>query len=176
MPSSQLKQIPAIVEIIMQVNPKTILDIGCGFGKYGFLAREYLETWKGNKPTIDAIEVFQDYIGKLQREIYDEVVIGEAIRVLTAFKEREIKYDLILAIDILEHFEKEDGKKFIELMKKIGKNVLISTPKEPGKQGAVFGNEYETHKSRWLPIEIGNNKCEARNEGNWIVLIEGEKL
>jgi ubiquinone/menaquinone biosynthesis C-methylase UbiE len=45
MPTSYLNNIPDIITAIKSQNPKSILDVGCGFGKYGFLIREYLELW-----------------------------------------------------------------------------------------------------------------------------------
>ena len=46
MPSSHYFQLNEIVDLIALTNPVKVLDIGVGFGKYGFLAREYLELWK----------------------------------------------------------------------------------------------------------------------------------
>ena len=42
-------QITDIMQLITIANPKSILDIGVGFGKYGYLSREYLEIWTKNK-------------------------------------------------------------------------------------------------------------------------------
>jgi len=33
------------MELITLTNPQCILDVDAGFGKYGFLSREYLELW-----------------------------------------------------------------------------------------------------------------------------------
>ena len=37
MPTSYLDPTPLIVKTVKYYKPKTVLDIGCGFGKYGFL-------------------------------------------------------------------------------------------------------------------------------------------
>ena len=68
------------------------------------------------------------------------------------------KFDLIYAGDILEHFTKENGFKFLDLIKSKGKNIIISTPKVVSKQGAVFNNEYETHRSQWMEKDFPNCK------------------
>ena len=47
MPSSQHYHISKIMDLIININPMSILDIGTGFGKYGVLCREYLELWDG---------------------------------------------------------------------------------------------------------------------------------
>ena len=79
MPSSSSDYISAVVNIMRLINPSTMLDIGIGFGKYGFLAREYLELWDGRdkhkredwKRTIDGIEAFEEYINPAIEYIYD---------------------------------------------------------------------------------------------------------
>ena len=73
MPSSRPEIIPPIVCAMSMVDPKTLLDVGCGFGKFGFLAREYLGIWhnpdggKHKIERIDAIEAWAPYIKDLQR-------------------------------------------------------------------------------------------------------------
>lgn len=152
MPTSHSNQINEIVHIIRMVNPQKLLDIGIGFGKYGFLAREYLELWDGRekyndwKRKIDGIEIFEDYITDLQRFIYNTIFIGNAIDILPNLKEH---YDLILLIDVLEHFNKEDGIKLLKECIEHSDNILISVPNDIGNQKDAFGNIYETHKFQW---------------------------
>ena len=49
MPSSHHNQVSKILDIIINLNPQSVLDVGVGFGKYGFLCREYLELWDGRE-------------------------------------------------------------------------------------------------------------------------------
>ena len=39
MPTSEYVQIPKVVEVIARLAPRTVLDVGAGYGKYGVLAR-----------------------------------------------------------------------------------------------------------------------------------------
>ncbi|MBA7677027.1 hypothetical protein ES703_85275 [subsurface metagenome] len=39
MPTSYYSQLNEIMELIVLTDPKSILDVGVGFGKYGFLSR-----------------------------------------------------------------------------------------------------------------------------------------
>jgi len=152
MPTSHSNQINKIVQIIRTVNPQKLLDIGMGFGKYGFLAREYLELWDGRERyndwtrTIDGIEVFEDYVTGLQRLIYSQILIGNAIDILPNLTEH---YDLTLLIDVLEHFGKEDGIKLLKECIEHSDNILISVPNDIGNQGDAFDNIYETHRFQW---------------------------
>lgn len=43
MPTSHPNQINEIIQIAELLRPASVLDVGVGYGKYGFLLREYLE-------------------------------------------------------------------------------------------------------------------------------------
>ena len=49
MPFSHFTQLNTILELITLTDPMSMLDIGVGFGKYGVLAREYLELRDGRE-------------------------------------------------------------------------------------------------------------------------------
>lgn len=158
MPSSYFYPIPTIIQFMCSTNPKSILDIGFGFGKYGFLAREYLEIWLNRYfPTdwqvkIDGIEIFEPYVTDIQKLIYNNIFIGEALSIIKTMPDNA--YDLIVATDVLEHFDKPEGIEFLKECKRVGKKTLISTPKNFHPQQTVFGNEYEKHKSHWKSEEL----------------------
>lgn len=152
MPTSNISQVVKIMKLIQLANPLSILDIGVGFGKYGFLSREYLDLWDGGdsyktwRRRIDGIEIFSDYITPVHHFIYNEIYIGNALELLPNIPQ---KYDLILLIDVIEHFTFEEGMNLLSLASACAKSILISTPKNMGAQGSVFGNTYETHKFQW---------------------------
>lgn len=166
MPFSQSSQLSTIVGLIETCQPKSILDVGVGFGQYGFLARTNLEHFnlfevdgdfarKRERSewniVIDGIEAFKDYITPVHEYAYNTIHIGNALHVLPTLTNH---YDMVLAIDILEHFDKEDGKRFIELLKQVCKGtVLVSTPKEFVSQ-QIEANPYENHRSCWSLIEL----------------------
>lgn len=152
MPTSPPYQLNEIIYTVMIYDPMSILDIGIGFGKYGFLLREYLEFWNGNrnyknwKKQIDGIEIFEEYITPLHNFIYNRIYVGNAVELLP---ELEKKYDLILLIDVIEHLNYENGLRLLEECKKRARNVLISTPRDIGTQKDEFNNQYETHIFQW---------------------------
>ena len=153
MPSSIPQQLNDIVELIIDTNPKSILDVGVGFGKYGFLSREYLELWDGRgqykdwRRRIDGIEVFKEYLTPIHDFVYNQAYVGNVLDILPTLRTR---YDLILLIDILEHFEYVDGIHLLKECRKHGRNIIISTPKHASMlQRECFGNPFETHRFQW---------------------------
>lgn len=140
------------MEAISILQPSSVLDVGCGNGKYGYMCREMLEISKGLNVRIDAIEVFPEYIKDIHHNIYDNIYIQEAINALGEMSDQS--YDLILAIDVLEHFSKEDGHRFLDELLRVGQNIIVSTPKLTFTQDALFGNPYEIHKTEWSAHEL----------------------
>lgn len=150
------------MDLILLLKPMSVLDIGAGFGKYGFLCREYLELWDGRQEysdfrrRIDAVEAFPQYITPIHRFVYDNIYEDDILNVADKIS---FRYDLVLIIDVLEHFDKATGQSLLQQLLAKHKGVLVSTPKNPSKQLDAFGNEYERHKSRW-------DKNELRGFGN----------
>lgn len=170
MPTSQYQQISQILQLITLTNPKSVLDIGVGFGKYGFLTREYLDIFYERmqkdtewKITLDGIEAFENYINPVHRYIYNSLFIGNALDILPTLNKR---YDLVLLIDVLEHFVVEEGIKILAECRKKGRNIIISVPKSWYTQDMAFGNEYETHRAHWKKedFSILENKFFVRNK------------
>ncbi len=73
------------------------------------------------------------------------IITGDALDLLPGIDDNT--YDFVLAVDILEHFTKTDGVKFLDELKRVAKQaVLVSTPKEFHSQ-EIEANPYENHRS-----------------------------
>lgn len=167
MPSSDPAQIPRVLEVVRALVPRSVLDVGPGFGKYGLLLREYLEFW-GDAPTgvdraswrtrIDAVEAFGPYVTPLLREVYDEIHLCDVLQLLDVSPSLRSAsrrgWDLILSCDQIEHLAPDDVPRFISLARARCRHLVIVTPKEPSKQGEAFGNPYEVHRSRLDPMTL----------------------
>lgn len=151
MPTSHPFQLNQIMHLVIQQKPESVLEIGVGFGKYGLLLREYLEIWgEGEeysdfKRQIDGIEIYEPYILAHHEQIYDRIYKGNALDILPELEQ----YDLILLIDVLEHFDYDDAVRLLSLCQEKSKAIIISTPKDIGQQEGGYGNVYETHRSQW---------------------------
>lgn len=183
MPSSFFGQIPKIMEFVKVENPRSVLDIGIGFGKYGVLCREDLdicyqsykkENWQ---IIIDGIEGFEYYQNPIHDYVYNKVYYGLIQDVIKKIRKR---YDLGLMIDVLEHFEKDEGEKVLNRLLKKCKSLLISVPAIPEEQ-SYLNNNLETHRSIWTVADF--KKFRIKNvavvpmgitNSSIIILLEGE--
>jgi SAM-dependent methyltransferase len=159
MPTSDHHNINPIVTLITQLSPRRILDVGCGFGKYGVLLREYLDVWHQRvlpdewQVTLDGIEAFPTYRNPIHDFVYDAVHYGDAKQILRELGE----YDLILLADVIEHFEKEQAVRLINECFSHSPVVLVSTPREFYEQPAINNNPYEAHLHLWTKNEFPSN-------------------
>jgi 2-polyprenyl-3-methyl-5-hydroxy-6-metoxy-1,4-benzoquinol methylase len=58
-------------------------------------------------------------------------------------------YDLVVMMDVIEHFERDQGTALLRECQRIGTIVLISTPSVYWPQQDIFGNAHERHLSVW---------------------------
>jgi hypothetical protein len=166
MPTSKPDIISPVAKKIMEINPLSVLDIGVGHGKWGFLAREYTDIWNWRhykpewKARIDGIEIFEKYRNPVWAYAYDNIYIGNARDVLKTLPQ----YDLCVMIDVLEHFTKEDGLGLVSQILATSKSAIISYSNCP--QGSVRGNDHEEHLSEWTQgdfeiFEFGGRKIQS---------------
>jgi predicted TPR repeat methyltransferase len=161
MPSSFPDALSVVAAWVQALRPASVLDVGIGFGKYGLLFREYLDVAPrsdglaaGAAPAavrIEGIEAWEPYVGPLQRAIYDRIHVGDALALLPSLG----RYDLVFAADVLEHFTRDEGERFLDAAAAhAAVGVLVVTPALDLEQGEVFGNPFERHRSFWTPDDF----------------------
>jgi hypothetical protein len=158
MGTSNWQNISFCVELLRRIRPKKVLDVGVGFGRWGMLCREFLDVWDGRvfpeewEIEIVGIEAYKKNIQPYQKHIYSRIIKSEASAYLSRTSEQ---YDLIILGDVLEHFEKEEGKKVLEICLSRSQYVLAMIPLGKNwQQDSVYGNSYEQHKSVWTMKEV----------------------
>jgi len=156
MPTSDHHNINTILTILTRLGPQRVLDIGCGFGKYGVLLREYLDIWKGRlepqdwRLTLVGIEAFSHYRNPIHDFVYSTVHYGEAQKILPKLGE----FDVILMADVIEHLEKPQALQLVIECFAHSPVVIISTPIGFYPQGEICGNPHEIHRSLWTQIDF----------------------
>jgi hypothetical protein len=162
--------------LILEKQPKTVLDIGPGFGKNGFLVREFTDIWNHRyskeswRTKIDCIEIFPEYLNNTHRHIYNNVFIGNAYSVIDNLED----YDLIIATDIIEHFERTQAEEMMHKIINKSKNYYITIPKNVGNRGGMSQigtsfNKYEAHISgEWSQEQLNQfGDCHLFNNWTW---------
>jgi len=150
MPSSSHVHISRMLDHIVRLQPRSILDVGVGFGKWGVLCHEFLDiaqeryapdTWLTR---IDGVEAHPEYRNINYDTYYDHVYYSQIQEALPSLG----SYDLIIMGDVIEHFDKAAGRAVLRDLREHSKYVLISSPVRFFQQGHG-DNPFQEHRSLW---------------------------
>lgn len=148
-------------------NGGSILDVGCGQGgPMNFIKRHWNFYAVG-------VDIFEPWLKQCQElHIYHGLVLADVTRL--PFKARS--FDIVLAMEVLEHLEGEAGRELLKAIEKIARRqVIISTPVGRYQQGTLGGNPHQAHKSIWHPAELKCLNYKVRGHG-LRGLLWGERL
>ena len=176
MPSSTHVHISKMVDWIVRLQPTSVLDIGVGFGKWGFLAREYTdinaqrynrEDWRVR---IEGVEAFSRYSTPTYQYIYDKVHYGDLRTVLPELS----NFDLVIIGDVIEHFDKGVGFDLLQQLRMKSQHILLSSPTAFFTQ-ELFDNEFERHRSLWTVDDFADFRFDYDEFEQWVfvALLEG---
>lgn len=171
MPVGCLSTLPHIISHLYGCNPQKILDLGIGTGLYGCAIRQWLDNGHpqflteaydagdyGSRFTrvLIGVEIFEGYRNPCW-QLYTKVHLTSIEAYLTGREAAGEKFDAILLTDVLEHFKAAEGRDILRAATAVlapGGTLLVATPAVFFSQGAVYGNEYETHRSAWSLTEL----------------------
>jgi SAM-dependent methyltransferase len=156
MPTSDVHNIVPILTIMQHLQPRSVLDIGCGFGKYGVLLREYLDVWQERlspecwQTRLEGIDAFPHYRNPIWDYVYQRIHTGEAQRILPTLG----KFDVVLTADVIEHLERADAMDLVRQSLERSPVLIISTPREFYPQQDTNENPYERHRILWTAADF----------------------
>ena len=158
MGTSNWQNIPYNIDALMKIEPKKVLDIGVGFGRWGVLVREFCEVWFSRihsndwEVRVEGIEAFEPNIEEFQRKFYDQIHIGDAAEVLPTLS---ADWDVVLFGDVLEHFDRDVAEQLLRTALEKSKYVMVNIPLgDDWPQEEMYGNPYEAHRSEWFPEDF----------------------
>lgn len=171
-----------ILDKIVQEDPKTILDIGTAFGKFGILSREAILSTRAEKRDLEPVDDLTVDCVEMAKYFQNTPYHANLYQNHWHMDAREIdwttmpKYDLVLLIDVVEHWTKEEGMKTLkEIKKNTGANILISTPRETEMYDhPIYGKDCPTHKSQWVPedfYELNEKACDISTIASYIFVV-----
>jgi hypothetical protein len=174
MPVSDVNNIAPILNEVVRLQPKHVLELGIGLGKYGVLVREVLDGVRGfTRPCQDTTSVeiwgaegFDSYRNPAWGQ-YDGIIIRDFSTLDPPYFQAS---DLVMLIDSLEHLEKDKALDFLRVLVANTNNVIVSVPLGNCPQGAVFGNEFERHRSSWDGREFAEFESRVLYKGVCLVV------
>jgi hypothetical protein len=153
------------MDLVYRMSPASILDVGAGFGRWGFLCRchigmgESLQLCPEQPLRIDAVEGFKPNISSIYPAVYNEVYVGDARQVVPTLGH----YDVIICSHMIEHMTKEDGWKLIDdMLIRSDKALILALPFNEPLRGSQRGNEFEAHHSVWQATDFHGRNASVK--------------
>jgi hypothetical protein len=139
--------------VLPLIRGSCVLDVACGFGRWGCLMRSnYFEWGLSDPPVVDAVDAFApnvDYAKKLNvyRKVWQAKLPCEFPRNM---------YSTILASEVLEHLPQQQVEETLKEFESAAVNrVIITTPNfeclRGGGESFVGMNEFDHHLSFITP-------------------------
>lgn len=135
---------------------ETVLDVGCGLS----LKSQYLDA-----QVRVGVEIHRPFIERIDATVPYAVVNANALDIDRLFLPKS--FDLVLILDVVEHLEKADAWRLIDMAEAIARvAVIIETPRGFVPQDIDIwhggGDQYQTHRSGWEPDEFSARGYEVR--------------
>lgn len=132
-----------------------LLDVGCGAGAAVQSFTPKLRHSVGVDAFLPAVQQAR------QRAAHSANVVADIQKLDAIFQPRS--FDCVLAFDVIEHMERDQGLRLLAAMETIArKKVIVFTPNGFLPQGAVGGNAYQIHRSGWTVEEMRARGYEVR--------------
>ncbi len=147
-----------VLREIPNLQGKTVLDVACGRGVWGFLLRDRSFP-KDRENLMIGVDLDIRYLKFCNyHRIYDDIVLADVRRL--PFRARS--FDVIIASEIIEHLPKADGLKLLDELEKLARErIVVTTP-----NGFFEGGEgLERHVSGWHVNELKKKGFKVRGIG-----------
>ncbi len=115
---------------------RTILDVGCG-------VNSPVNYFVSRSQTMDGVDVVPEVLQRVQSAKYRHLYCGD----IRSFSIPQA-YDVVTALDVLEHFMKDEGALILERLERAGRRVIVVTPNGFVPQ-QVPGEPFQEHHSGW---------------------------
>jgi hypothetical protein len=150
----------ALEQTIMDGSCESLLDIGCGERSPIFGFSKSIAHTTGVDSHLPSIErsraegIHTDYVQMNIAEIGGEFAPQS--------------FDCVVALDVIEHFEKDDGLRLLDAMERIArKKVVVFTPNGFVAQPPTSDNPHQLHRSGWTVAEMRARGYDVIGIGGW---------
>lgn len=146
---SNVTAIPAVMETLIQLNPRSVIDIGAGLGKYGVLCKEYLDLYLLDYLDPDPLKndwIFEIYDHRNFEKIQDFIFATD--------------YDVALLIAVMCKFTKEEGYEMLAKIRTHCKHIVLTIEKE--QHGG---------QTQWTPEDFPKSVLLKELPYEWMILL-----
>lgn len=126
--------------VVKAINPRRILDIGAGGGKYGALLKNIVPECE-----LTALECDEMAFSQLREVGYHQILPITADKLYERSGEL---YDVVILGDVIEHMLHSQGRDLLEFLNYRSRYLIISTPECMPMSRPIF---FEGHNSLWRP-------------------------
>lgn len=126
-------------------NCSTILEVGCG----GNSPLQHL----AKRRAVDGLDIHEPELKRAKEKgLLANYHLGDALEIDDLFERSS--FDAVVALDVIEHLEREDGLRLIEKMKFVAaKRIVINTPNGFIPQHDTH-NPWNCHRSGWTTTDF----------------------
>jgi SAM-dependent methyltransferase len=127
---------------------QTVLDVACGLS----LKSQYIDA-----QVRVGVDIYRPFLEQINTDVPYAVVNADVRRLGELFLPNS--FDVVLALDIVEHLEKDEALALLDAAEEIARvAVIVETPKGYIPQNLDIwgygGHEYQTHRCGWEPEEF----------------------
>ena len=128
-------------DFIRLAQPRAVLDIGAGAGKYGAIVKQ-----ASPGTHVTALEPDSDYVERFGLgDIYDTVLVADAEALM---QDVDAEFDVVILGDVIEHLRKSAGIDLLNFLVYRARTILVIFPLRH-RQGSYEGHVQEAHVSVW---------------------------
>jgi SAM-dependent methyltransferase len=140
-------------------NCTSLLDLGCGSSSpiQSFSKKLYCVGVDTHGPSIELSK---------KSQIHNKYYRMDVLEIGKNFKPDS--FDCVLASDLIEHLDRDEGIKLMEMMETIAKHkIIIFTPNGFQPQEPHHDNPWQLHKSGWTVKEMRNRNYNVIGINGW---------
>jgi SAM-dependent methyltransferase len=127
---------------------KSVLDVACGLSlKSQYIAADIRV----------GVDIYRPYLERIQADVPYVALQADCMDIGRLFLPKS--FDLVLLLDIVEHLEKPQSLRLLDMAETIARvAVIVETPKGFVPQNIDIwghgGHEFQTHRCGWEPEEL----------------------